>query len=77
MISRNVVRQSLKTLAPGLFLLFCFSIGEFDAALTVVSTEASGRLQGRPLASVIRRHYNPPRSRWPESDKIVTSWPTF
>jgi len=43
----------------------------------VVSTEASGRLQGRPLASVIRRHYNPPRSRWPEGDKIVTSWTTF
>jgi|SRR5215813_10725258 len=29
MISRNFVQRSLKTLAPGLFLLFCFSIGEF------------------------------------------------
>jgi len=29
MISRNFVQQSLKTLAPGLFLLFCFSVGEF------------------------------------------------
>jgi|RhiMethySRZTD1v2_1073278.scaffolds.fasta_scaffold2086672_1 hypothetical protein len=29
MISRNFVQQSLKTLAPGFFLLFCFSIGEF------------------------------------------------
>jgi hypothetical protein len=28
LISRNFVQQSLKTLAPGLFLLFCFSIGE-------------------------------------------------
>ena len=29
MISRNFVKHSLKTLAPGLFLLFCISIGEF------------------------------------------------
>jgi len=45
--------------------------------LMVVSTEASGRMQGRPLASFIRRHYNPPLSRWLEGDKIVSSWPTF
>jgi hypothetical protein len=43
----------------------------------VVSTEASLRLQGRPLASVIPRDYNPPRSRWLESGKIVSSWTTF
>lgn len=29
MISRNVIRQSLKTLAPALFLLLCCSIGAF------------------------------------------------
>ncbi|MCI0665151.1 MAG: STN domain-containing protein [Acidobacteria bacterium] len=29
MISRNVIRQSLKTLAPAMFLLVCFSITAF------------------------------------------------
>jgi len=32
MISRDVVRQSLKTLAPALFLLLCCSIGAFAQA---------------------------------------------
>jgi hypothetical protein len=43
----------------------------------VVSTEASGRMRGHPLASFIPRDYNPPRSSWLESGKFVTSWPTF
>jgi hypothetical protein len=34
MISRNFVQHSLKTLAPGLFLLFCFSIGDFARSLS-------------------------------------------
>ena len=29
MFSRNIIRQSLKNLAPALFLLLCFSIGAF------------------------------------------------
>jgi type II secretory pathway component GspD/PulD (secretin) len=32
MISRDVVRQSLKTLAPSLFLMLCCSIGAFAQA---------------------------------------------
>jgi type II secretory pathway component GspD/PulD (secretin) len=32
MISRNVIRQSLKTLAPAMFLLLCCSIGAFAQA---------------------------------------------
>jgi hypothetical protein len=59
MISRNFVQQSLKTLAPGLFLLFCISIGEFARSPSKAQETRRGSsvvnftFQGTPVKAAI------------------------
>ena len=59
MISRNFVQPSLKTLAPGLFLLFCFSICEFARSTSKAleqrreSSDVEFKFQSIPVKSAI------------------------
>jgi hypothetical protein len=59
MVSRNFVQQSLKALAPGLFLLFCFSIGEFARSPSKAQVTRRGSsvvnftFQGTPVKAAI------------------------